>query len=100
MREGTSGFWLEEGEMGIAIGYEDYGVDELGGADFEVTYRLDCNNAPKFKEALARRYKGTLEEMIEAAFGREFCDSSFREFCRIYTIRYSKSTWTSYPNHR
>ena len=40
MREGTSGFWLTEQDGMISIGYEDYGVSEFGGGDFEKTYYL------------------------------------------------------------
>ena len=34
MREGTSGFWVEQKNGKITIGYEDYGVTEFGGRDF------------------------------------------------------------------
>ena len=34
MREGTSGFWLEEKNGELSIGYEDCGVSQFGGGDF------------------------------------------------------------------
>ena len=93
MREGTSGFWVEERENGLSIGYEDYGVSEFGGGDFEKTYRLDQENAQKFVTALKREYSGTLNEMIEAAFGASFHEPAFWDFCERNDIQYSFSTW-------
>ena len=94
MREGTSGFWLEKKSGGIAIGYADYGVSEFGGGDFEKTYYLDKENTKKFKAALKKEHKGSLEKMIEDAFGRNFSDPDFWEFCKKNGIEYSSSTWS------
>lgn len=93
MREGTSGFWLEAEDGKIAIGYADYGVSEFGGSDFEKTYYLDEENTKKFVCALKEKYKGSLEDMIEAAFGRGFDDSKFWSFCRAHAIEYTTSSW-------
>jgi len=94
MREGTSGFWVTENESGISIGYEDYGVSMFGGGDFEKTYYLNKENAKKFKAALKKAYSGTTSEMIEAAFGKGFSDSTFWEFCKANKIEYTSSTWS------
>lgn len=94
MREGTSGFWVTEKEGEISIGYEDYGVSQFGGGDFERTYYLKNENAEKFISALKEKYEGTLEEMIESAFTKNFKDSVFREFCKRHGIEYSSSTWS------
>ena len=94
MREGTSGFWLEEKNGEISIGYADYGVSQFGGGDFERTYRLDRENSEKFLAELKKEYTGTPEEMIEAAFGRGFSDSLFWDFCKKHGIKYSSSTWS------
>ena len=95
MREGTSGFWVTRKAGAISIGYEEYGVSEFGGGDFEKTYYLDKDNSRKLIEALKKEYKGSLEKMIEAAFGKNFNDPSFWEFCKKNGIEYSSSTWSS-----
>ena len=94
MREGTSGFWVEIKDDGISIGYEDYGVSEFGGGDFERTYYIKGENAERFISALQKEYVGTLEEMIEAAFGKSFNDPAFWDFCKKNGIEYSSSTWS------
>lgn len=95
MRESTSGFWLEEKNGEISIGYTDFGVSEFGGGDFERTYYLDKENAEKFKEALKQKYKGTLKQMITSAFTKNFNDQKFWDFCKENEIKYTSSTWTS-----
>ena len=94
MREGTSGFWTTQNDGKITIGYEDYGVSQFGGGDFERTYFLDKENSRKFVEALSRKYKGSLDDMIEAAFGKNFNDPAFWDFCKNNGIEYSSSTWS------
>ena len=94
MRESTSGFWVTEEDGRISIGYADYGVSEFGGGDFERTYYLDEENSKKFLAALRKEHRGSLCQMIEAAFGRGFCDSKFWDFCKINSIEYSSSTWS------
>ncbi|MBQ9978983.1 MAG: hypothetical protein IKM40_04555 [Clostridia bacterium] len=94
MREGTSGFWVQKKNRRITIGYEDYGVSQFGGGDFERTYYLDVENSKKFVSALKKEYQGTLEEMIESAFGRNFNDRKFWDFCKDHEIEYSSSTWS------
>ncbi|MBO5850904.1 MAG: hypothetical protein J6R29_01060 [Clostridia bacterium] len=95
MREGTSGFWLEEKDDGISIGYTDFGVSEFGGMDFERTYYLDKENSKKFKDSLKKEYKGTLKQMITSAFTENFSDQKFWDFCKEHDIKYTTSTWTS-----
>ena len=94
MREGTSGFWVTEKDGKISIGYEDYGVSQFGGGDFEKTYYLDEENSSKFVVALQKEYQGPLKEMLEAAFGKNFKDPVFWEFCKNHGIKYSSSTWS------
>lgn len=94
MREGTSGFWVNDNDGRISIGYADYGVSQFGGGDFERTYYLNEENSKKFKAALEREYKGSLSEMIEAAFGKSFNDPLFWDFCKKHGIEYSSSTWS------
>jgi len=94
MREGTSGFWVSEKDGEISIGYADYGVSAFGGGDFEKTYYLDKENSKKFVSALQKEYRGSLKEMIEAAFGKGFSDPTFWSFCKEHAITYSSSTWS------
>ncbi|MBQ8319963.1 MAG: hypothetical protein IJX81_03690 [Clostridia bacterium] len=94
MREGTSGFWVTKTKGQISIGYEDYGVSEFGGGDFEKTYYFNKENSKKFLLALKKEYKGSLEKMIETAFGKNFNDPLFWEFCKKHGIEYSSSTWS------
>ena len=94
MREDTSGFWVTENNGCIDIGYEDYGVSEFGGGDFERTYHLDRENAQKFVQALRKKHRGGLHKMIEAAFGKNFKDYVFWSFCKENDIQYSTTTWS------
>ena len=94
MRESTSGFWVTEADGRISIGYEDYGVSQFGGGDFERSYYLDEANAERFVTALREEYRGTLAEMIEAAFGKNFNDPLFWDFCKKHGITYTSSTWS------
>lgn len=94
MREGTSGFWVEDKDNKISIGYEDYGVSQFGGGDFERTYHMDVENSKKFKTALEAEYKGALSDMIETAFGKSFKDPLFWDFCKKHGVKYSSSTWS------
>lgn len=94
MRQGTSGVWVTETKNKIEIGYEDYGVSEFGGGNFECTYTLIDKDAIKFRDELSKLYSGTLKEMVCSAFGSEFSDQTFVVFCKNFGIKYSKSTWT------
>ena len=94
MREGTSGFLVTDRDGAISIEYTDYGVSQFGGNDFEKTYYLNKENSERFISALKKEYEGTLDEMIEAAFGRNFNDPVFWEFCKSNGIEYSSSTWS------
>ncbi len=68
MREGTSGFWVTQKRGEISVGYEDYGVSQFGGGDFERTYYLNKENSKKLITALKKEYQGSLEKMLEVAF--------------------------------
>ena len=94
MREGTSGVWVNDIDGAISIGYEDYGVSQFGGGNFERTYYLNKENSKKLLLALQKEHTGSLREMIEAAFGKNFKDSLFWEFCKANGIEYTSSTWS------
>jgi hypothetical protein len=95
MKKGTSGFWLTEKDGSISIGYEDYGVSEFGGGDFEKTYTLDKENSEKFIAALKTEYSGSLEDMIETAFTRNFSDRKFWDFCKAHSIKFLETSWSN-----
>ena len=82
MRKGTSGVWVNESDNIIQIGYEDYGVSEFGGGDFECIYTLTDENAIKFRSELAKAFIGPLEEAVRIVFGENFNDNLFTEFCK------------------
>ena len=91
----TSGIMIEEKEDGtIELFFADYDVEEFGGHDFECTITLDKDNSDKFREALAKDYKGTLKEMVVEAFTWEFSMRTFSAFCRKNGIKYDMSTWS------
>lgn len=94
MREGTSGVMVTESDGRITIEYVDYGVSEFGGGDFEKSYYLDKKNSKKFVNELKKEYNGSLKEMIVAAFGKNFNDSLFWDFCKKHGIEYSSSSWS------
>lgn len=93
MRDGTSGVLATRKSGMITIEYVDFGVSEFGGGDFEKTYYLDKENSKKLVSALKKEHKGSLNDMIVAAFGENFNAPLFREFCKKYDIKYSSSTW-------
>ena len=95
MREGTSGVWVTEENGKISIGYTDFVVSTFGDSDYEKTYTLDEVNAKKFKEALEKEYSGTLYEMVVEAFGKNFNDPAFWNFCKQNEIEYSSFSWMS-----
>ena len=52
--EGMKAYPRKDGK--ISIGYEDYGVSQFGGGDFEKTYYLDEENSEKFVSELQKLY--------------------------------------------
>ncbi len=93
MNKTTNSFWVTEQDGEIRIGYEDYGVSLFGDCDVEKSYYLCKENSQKFIDALKKEYCGSLEKMIEAAFGKKFDDHAFREFCKNNGIEYSSFVW-------
>ncbi len=90
----TSGIKVTENEDGtIELFYVDYGVEQFGGRDFECTYKLDKENAEKFRKALNERYTGTLSEKVISAFTKNFNTTAFNDFCRQHGIAFDQTTW-------
>lgn len=96
MREDTSGLLLTEYDIGsIRVEVVDYGISEYGGADLEMWYNIDSENAKKLKEQLSKLHCGPLEEMLIAEFGKEFNMREFNKFCAENGIKFSFDTWMS-----
>ena len=55
---------------------------------------MNKENAKKFVAALKKEHRGSLNNMIEAAFGKGFDDAKFGAFCKANGIEYSSSTWS------
>lgn len=89
-------FWLEEKPDGeVQLGVEDYDVAFFGGADHEMIYTLDPENAKKFFEVLSGICTGTHEEMIEEVFGIHLSKVRVGEWLKEYGIEFECFTWTS-----
>ncbi len=96
MREDTSGLLLTEYDSGsIRVEVVDYGISEYGGADLEMWFEIDSENADKLKNALKGKHNGSLEEKLVAEFGKTFNIPEFRNFCEQYAIKYSFNTYMS-----
>lgn len=90
----TSGIKVTEKEDGtVELSYIDFGVEEFGGHDYECTYKLNKENATKFRNELSKLYSGTLEEMVILAFTKNFSDSKFNAFCKENGIDFQKTSW-------
>ena len=90
----TSGIKVTENNDGsVELFYADYGVEEFGGHDYECTYRLNKENADKFRAALSKLYCGSLREKVVAAFTEVFSETKFNAFCKENDIEFAKETW-------
>ena len=93
----TSGAMVTlENDGSFIIQYVDYNVGFFGGASYEVTIEMDKENSDKFQDALRKKYRGSIEKMIKAAFTKKFKEQKFRDFCKENDIKYERSSWTSY----
>ena len=90
---------LEDG--GITVGYEDYNVEQFGGADYEAIYTLDRENAQKLKEKLEKEYNEktktnsnlSLKQLIIEIFGNNLEKLSFAKYCDDSKIKYKLNTF-------
>lgn len=99
-RDGTSGILVTEYENGsVRLEYTDYNVDFFGGADFEVWYTIDKENAEKFRSVLNEKdpaHAGDLQSQAEAVFGENFNETVFWDFCAEHGIKAERGSWTSF----
>ena len=90
----TSGIQVSKIRGGkLELFFCDYCVEEFGGNDYESTFILNRKNAKIFCKALKKIYSGTLQEMVEQAFGKNFSVSQFNAFCNENKIKYTSSNW-------
>lgn len=91
----TSGITVNEKDDGtIELFFCDYDVEEFGGHDFECTYKFDKENSEKFRNALSQSFSGSLEEMVIAAFSKNFIVPFFYSFCKVNGITFEVSIWS------
>lgn len=82
-----------DGKTSIIV--EDYGVEEFGGADYEMIYTLDIDNLRKLTQKLAENNQGSLEQMIEAEFGIHLDMKPFGQWLKDNGINYEFFSWIS-----
>jgi len=75
-----------------SLGFEDYGVEIFGGADYEVTYLLDKENFDKLLKCLGTSFmdKNTKNVLIEK-FGERFDSNQFEQFCKHHAIVFKRN---------
>lgn len=89
----TSGLLFTLNADGSAeIGYEDYGVDFFGGADYEVMYYLDKNNFGLLLDALDISVKNNIKNHLIEAFDKNFNSNKFEDFCKGKNITFERNT--------
>ena len=79
----------------LVFSYEDYAVELFDGMDYEVTYKLDAENAEKLREYLSKKYKGSLMYMIEQECGYGYRKKSVTELFDEVGVRYDHFVWIS-----
>ncbi|MBR3124899.1 MAG: hypothetical protein IKF42_05665 [Mogibacterium sp.] len=95
MIKGT--FWLEEKpDGGVTIWIEDYNVEAFGGADYEWCYSLNSVNTKKLTDILSCSNNGTLEQMIESAFGIHLDKLSPKQWLDENGVEYEFFSWVHY----
>ena len=97
-RKGTSGLLLTENEDGsLRVEYVDYGVDFLGGCDYEVWYTVEKEDADKLRAHLNEKYKdGTLKEKMKKEFGENLSESKFNALCKELGVKAERNSWRSF----
>ena len=90
-------FWVERENSGkLRIGGEDYDVQWFGGGDHEMVYTFSPASAAELERVLGETQTGSLEQMIEAEFGRSLEKKRFSAWLEERGIEYDHFTWTSY----
>lgn len=95
MRLGTSRLLFTENKNGsIKVEVVDFGVEVLGGHDWESSYDLTKENAAILFNELKKLHNGSFEQMLIAEFGEEFSTLKFEKFCKKHNISYSHYIWS------
>lgn len=79
----------------FVFSYEDYGVDFYDGADVEVIYKLDAENAEKLRMFLGKKYVGGLEYMLVQECGSDYRKKAPTELFDEAGVKYESFTWIS-----
>mgnify|MGYP000941133607 FL=1 len=83
----TSGLLFTHCPDGSAsLGYEDYGVEIFGGADYEVPYLLDTANLNKLLNCLGTSMDKNTKNVLIEKFGERFDSNQFEQFCQSHEI--------------
>lgn len=83
----TSGWLFTHYPDGSAsLGYEDYGVEIFGGADYEVPYLLDKANFNKLLNYLGTSIDKNTKNVLIEKFGERFDSNQFEQFCQSHKI--------------
>ena len=77
----------------FVFSYEDYGVDFYDGADVEVIYKLDAENAEKLRMFLGKKYVGGLEYMLVQECGSDYRKKAPTELFDEAGVKYESFTW-------
>lgn len=99
MRKGTSGLLLYESrDGGMEIGYCDYGVGFFGGGDYDVTYRIDKENANKLREHFGGKKGKRLKEKMIAEFGENLSEEKLLKALKELGVEYIRDSWVSFSD--
>ena len=83
----TSGLLFTHYPDGSAsLGYEDYGVEIFGGADYEVPYLLDKANFNKLLNYLGTSIDKNTKNVLIEKFGERFDSNQVEQFCQSHEI--------------
>ena len=88
----TSGLLFAHYSDGSAsLGYEDYGVEIFGGADYEVTYLLDKANFNKLLNCLGTSMDKNTKNVLIEKFDERFDSNQFEQFCEHHAIVFKRN---------
>ncbi len=100
MRKGTSGLQLYEKSDGcIELGYDDYGVREFGGGDYDVTYCIDKENADKLRAYFKSKKSGSLKQKMIAEFGADLSETKLLKRLSALGVEYTRDSWISFSDY-
>ena len=87
----SSGPWTEQNDKGgITIGVTDYGVEFLGGEDWEWSASFDKENSEILIKSLREGFDENmpLHEILVQMFGEIFSTTEFVNYCDSLNLKY------------